>query len=71
MSRPQGGDNCLEGLTFVVTGVLESLERDEVRSLVERYGGKVTTAGPSGRTSYVVVGRDAGATKLAKVRGWG
>jgi len=62
----QGQDNCLEGLTFVVTGVLESVDRDDTKSLIVRYGGKVTGS-VSRNTSYVVVGRDAGETKLAKV----
>ena len=62
----QGEDNCLEGLTFVVTGVLESVDRDDTKSLIERHGGKVT-GNVSRNTSYVVVGRDAGETKLAKV----
>uniref|UniRef100_A0A2K6MCM9 Replication factor C subunit 1 n=1 Tax=Rhinopithecus bieti TaxID=61621 RepID=A0A2K6MCM9_RHIBE len=39
---PKGAENCLEGLIFVITGVLESIERDEAKSLIERYGGKVT-----------------------------
>ena len=62
----QGKDNCLEGLTFVITGVLESVDRDETKSLIERYSGKVT-GNVSRNTSYIVVGRDAGETKLAKV----
>lgn len=62
----QGAENCLEGLTFVITGVLESMERSESQSLIERYGGKVTGS-LSKRTSYVVVGRDAGESKMAKV----
>ncbi|ELU15704.1 hypothetical protein CAPTEDRAFT_175237 [Capitella teleta] len=62
---PQGAENCLEGLTFVITGVLESMERSESQSLIERYGGKVTGS-LSKRTSYVVVGRDAGESKMAK-----
>ena len=62
----QGGDNCLEGLTFVITGVLESLEREEAQSLVEKYGGKVTKS-LSKKTSYLVAGRDAGESKLTKV----
>jgi len=62
----QGQDNCLEGLTFVVTGVLETVDRDDTKSLIERYGGKMT-GNVSRNTSYVVVGRDAGETKLAKV----
>ena len=62
----QGGENCLEGLTFVITGILESLERDEAKSLVEKYGGKVTGS-VSKKTGYVIVGRDAGESKIAKV----
>ena len=62
-----GAENCLEGLTFVLTGVLDSLEREEAAELVKRYGGKVT-GNVSGRTNYLVVGEDAGVSKLAKVR---
>ena len=63
----QGEENCLEGLTFVITGVLESIERDEAADLIQRYGGKVTQS-VSKKTSYIVVGRDAGESKLSKVR---
>ena len=49
----------------MITGVLESIERDDAKSLIERYGGKVTGS-ISGRTSYLVVGRDAGESKLKK-----
>uniref|UniRef100_A0A8C8ZZJ7 Replication factor C subunit 1 n=1 Tax=Prolemur simus TaxID=1328070 RepID=A0A8C8ZZJ7_PROSS len=46
---PKGAENCLEGLIFVITGVLESIERDEAKSLIERYGGKVTGNGTRAR----------------------
>lgn len=62
----QGGENCLEGLTFVITGVLESFERDEAKSVVEKYGGKVT-GNVSKKTDYLVAGRDAGEKKIEKV----
>lgn len=62
----QGADNCLEGLTFVITGVLESIERDEAKSLIERYGGKVT-GNVSKKTNYLVMGRDSGQSKSDKV----
>ena len=65
--KSQGEENCLEGLTFVITGVLESIERDDAMDLIQRYGGKVTGS-VSKKTSYVVVGRDAGESKLSKVR---
>lgn len=62
----QGAENCLEGCVFVVTGVLECMERDDAKSLIERYGGKVTSS-ISKKTTYLVQGRDSGASKLEKV----
>uniref|UniRef100_U3K3U3 Replication factor C subunit 1 n=1 Tax=Ficedula albicollis TaxID=59894 RepID=U3K3U3_FICAL len=62
---PQGAENCLEGLTFVITGVLECIERDEAKSLIERYGGKVT-GNVSRKTNYLVMGRDCGQSKCEK-----
>ena len=53
------------GLTFVITGVLESLERTEAQSIIEKYGGKVTQS-VSKKTSYAVIGREAGPSKLQK-----
>jgi replication factor C subunit 1 len=38
---PEGAPNCLEGLTFVFTGELESLGREEGIELVKRYSGYV------------------------------
>ncbi|KAM3831623.1 replication factor C subunit 1 isoform 2-T2 [Vipera latastei] len=67
---PQGGENCLEGMTFVITGVLESIERDEAKSLIERYGGKVT-GNISKKTSYLVKGRDCGMSKCEKASALG
>jgi len=56
----------MEGLTVVVTGVLESLHRDEAEELVRKYGGKVTHS-ISKNTSYVLAGEDAGPAKMTKV----
>ncbi|KAM3939842.1 replication factor C subunit 1 isoform 2-T2 [Leptodactylus fuscus] len=67
---PQGADNCMEGLTFVITGVLESIERDEAKSLVERYGGKVT-GNVSKKTNYLILGRDGGESKREKAESLG
>ena len=63
---PLGAENCLAGLTFVFTGLLEALQREEGIELVKRYGGKVT-GGPSSKTSYVVLGNDAGPKKLETI----
>ncbi|KAJ5463944.1 hypothetical protein N7475_007079 [Penicillium sp. IBT 31633x] len=63
---PIGEENCLAGLSFVFTGVLDSLGREEGAQLVKKYGGKVVGA-PSSKTSYVVLGGDAGPKKLETI----
>ena len=63
-TRPEGG--ALRGLTFVLTGTLPSLSREQAKELIEGAGGKVA-ASVSAKTSYVVAGEDAG-SKLAKAR---
>ncbi|KAL8953900.1 MAG: hypothetical protein Q9222_000274 [Ikaeria aurantiellina] len=67
---PSGAENCLAGLSFVFTGILDALGREEGLELVKRYGGKVTTA-PSSKTSYVVLGNDAGPKKLETIQKFG
>ncbi|KAK4057026.1 DNA replication factor C complex subunit Rfc1 [Microbotryomycetes sp. JL221] len=64
---PVGEENCLAGLTFVFTGELESLSREAGQELAKRYGGRVTSA-PSSKTSYVVIGTDAGPKKLEMIK---
>ena len=63
---PEGEEDCLDGLTFVITGVLESMEREQASDLIKKYGGRVTVS-VSKKTSYIVVGEDAGQSKLSKV----
>lgn len=67
---PTGAENCLAGLSFVFTGVLDSLDRSTGQELVKKHGGKVTTA-PSKKTSYVVLGNEAGPKKLETIRQFG
>ena len=67
---PVGEENCLAGFTFVFTGILETISREEGQELVKRYGGKVTGA-PSKKTSFVVLGNDAGPSKLRKIQEMG
>jgi DNA ligase (NAD+) len=49
----------LNGLTFVLTGTLKNLKRDDAKSLIQRCGGKVTGS-VSKNTSYLVAGEEAG-----------
>lgn len=57
---------ALAGLTFVLTGTLPTLTRDEAKQKIEEAGGKVTGS-VSKKTNYVVAGEDAG-SKLDKAR---
>ena len=57
----------LAGLTFVITGTLPSMSREEAKALIERYGGKVTGS-VSSRTDYLLVGEAPGATKYNRAR---
>jgi replication factor C subunit 1 len=52
----------LDGLTFVTSGVLRSLESEEAVDLIKRYGGRVTSA-VSSKTSYLLLGKDGGKLK--------
>ena len=67
---PVGEPDCLAGQTFVFTGVLQTIGREEAQALVKQYGGKVMGA-PSRNTKWVVLGTDAGPSKLAKIRDLG
>nr|CDS29957.1 replication factor c subunit 1 [Hymenolepis microstoma] len=67
---PQGASMCFNGKSFVITGVLECIERDDVQSLIERGGGRVTKA-VSKKTTYLVVGRDPGNSKIDKATSLG
>ncbi len=59
-------DNNLEGKTFVLTGTLPTLKRNEAKSMIENHGGKVSGS-VSKNTDFVVAGEDAG-SKLEKAQ---
>lgn len=59
-----GGGDKLSGLTFVLTGTLPTLKREEAKEMIENMGGKCSGS-VSKKTSYVVAGEAAG-SKLTK-----
>lgn len=59
-------DDSLGGMTFVLTGTLPTMTRDEASALIKEHGGKVSGS-VSKKTTYVVAGEEAG-SKLTKAR---
>ncbi len=59
--------DALAGKTFVITGTLPSLSREEASALIAAHGGKVSGS-VSKKTDYLVVGSDPGGTKLTKAQ---
>ena len=57
------------GKTFVVTGTLPTLKREEAKALIQKSGGKITES-VSKKTDFLVVGADAG-SKLDKAQNLG
>jgi len=62
----QAGAGALQGKTFVLTGTLPTLTRDEAEAMVRRHGGNVTES-VSRKTDFVVAGESAG-SKLDKAQ---
>ena len=67
-SAPQS-PQPLAGKTFVITGTLPNLSRDEAKAMIQQAGGKVTGS-ISAKTNYLVVGAEAG-SKLTKAEALG
>lgn len=59
-------DERFSGKTFVLTGSLENFTREEAGSIIEKFGGKVSSS-VSKKTSYVLAGEEAG-SKLTKAQ---
>ena len=68
-SAVSASDNLLDGKTFVLTGTLPNLTRDEASAMILAHGGKVSTS-VSKKTDYVLAGEEAG-SKLIKAQSLG
>jgi len=62
-------DTRFSGMTFVLTGTLPTMKRDEASALIEQHGGK-TSGSVSKKTTYVLAGEEAG-SKLVKAQALG
>ncbi|KAF9494490.1 DNA replication factor C, large subunit [Pleurotus eryngii] len=60
-------EDCLAGLCFVFTGELSSFSRDEAIEIAKRFGGRVVGQ-PSSKTDFIVLGDNAGPSKLAAIK---
>jgi len=63
------GPQIFADKTFVITGTLPTMSRDEAKAYIEGHGGKVTGS-VSSKTSYLLAGEKAG-SKLSKAEGLG
>ena len=57
----------LEGKSFIISGVFENHSREELKDLIESYGGKILSS-ISAKLSYVVAGANMGPAKLEKAQ---
>ena len=64
--QPQAAPGRFSGKTFVLTGTLEGMTREEATALIEGHGGKVSGS-VSKKTDYLLAGEEAG-SKLEKAR---
>ena len=60
----------LKGQTFVVSGVFETINRNDLKKLIEDNGGKVASS-ISSKTSFVVAGDNMGPSKKTKAESLG
>lgn len=62
---PVGAPDCLKDCAILLTGVLDSFERDEIVEAITKYGGSVKNS-ISKKVTHVLAGEEAGPAKLAK-----
>ncbi len=60
-------DEVLNGLSIVISGSFEKHSREELKELIEKYGGK-NVSSISKKTNYLLAGKNIGPSKLSKVQ---
>ncbi|WP_420644476.1 NAD-dependent DNA ligase LigA [Candidatus Leptofilum sp.] len=68
-TEDESGSDKLDGLTFVITGTLPTMSRNDAKALIQANGGKVTGS-VSKKTDYLLAGEKAG-SKLTKAESLG
>ena len=66
---PQAASDRLAGLTFVLSGVFENYSREQLQTLIQQHGGKITGS-ISKKLSYLVAGDNMGPAKREKAVGF-
>jgi len=65
---PRGAPGCLRGKSFLVSGTLESLDRQDAFALIEKYGGSIIKSVPKKKKlDYAVIGEEAGQSKIKQL----
>lgn len=64
---PKGAPNCLKDKVFVITGMLDSLLREECEDLCKEYGARVVKS-VSKKVTHGIVGLEPGESKIAKLK---
>ena len=59
--------NLLEGKSFVISGVFETHSRDQLKTMIEQYGGR-NTGSVSSKTDYILAGKNMGPGKYGKAQ---
>lgn len=63
-------EDKLGGKSFVISGVFQNFSRDQLKEMIEKYGGK-NTSSVSAKTDYILAGEDMGPAKLQKAKALG
>ncbi|KAI7855495.1 replication factor RFC1 C terminal domain-containing protein [Circinella umbellata] len=67
---PTGRDGCFIGSVFTFSGILDTMTQDAAHSIVERYGGQITTD-LNFKTTYLIQGRGSDNTIVKKAENFG